>query len=148
MKIGARELALLAVGFVMGAGVAVLLTIAISPRDRNSPTQVVSQADTTTERCFKTLIAAMAANDYDQFVSVADNSFRRGITPSMFDSISQSLAPRMQRGCTPTYLGQFRQNGTQVSLWRLAFTDAGDDRLARMSMSQDRVGGFVITPAF
>jgi hypothetical protein len=106
-----------------------------------------SQADPTTQRCFDTLLAATTADDYDQFVSVADNSFRRAITPAVFHSVSQSLAPRMQRGCTPTYLGQLRQNGTQVSLWRLAFADGGDDRLARMSMSQDRVSGFLITPA-
>ena len=145
MKIKLRELALLAVGFVIGAVVAVTLT----PRAVHNAAQPAIQMDPTAQRCFNTLLAATAAGDYDQFVSVANDRFRRGITPSMFDSISQSLGPRMQHGgCTPTYLGQFRQNGTQVSLWRLAFTDGGDDRLARMSMSQDRVGGFVITPAF
>ena len=82
-----------------------------------------SQADTTTQRCFDTLLAATTADDYHQFVSVADDTFRRGITPTTFHSVSQSLAPRMQRGCTPTYLGQLRQNGAQVSLWRLTFAD-------------------------
>jgi hypothetical protein len=79
---------------------------------------------------------------------MADDTFRRSITRIAFQSISQSLAPRMQRGCTPTYLGQLQQNGAQVSLWRLTFADGGDDRLARMSLSQDRVDGFLITPAF
>ena len=148
MKIGAREIVLPAVGFVIGAIVAVLLISTSSRRVRNSPTQPTSQADTPTERCFNTLLAATAADDFDQFVSVADDTFRRGITPTAFHSVSKSLAPRMQRGCTPTYLGQFQQNGAQVSLWRLAFADGGDDRLARMSMSQERVNGFLITPAF
>jgi hypothetical protein len=146
MKIKVRELALLVVGFVIGAVVVFLLT----PRPvHNAPTPPASQIDPTAQRCFNTLLAATAAGDYSQFVSVANDTFRRAITPSRFDSISQSLGPRMQHGgCTPTYLGQFRQNGTQVSLWRLAFTDGGDDRLARMNMSQDRVNGFVVTPAF
>ena len=148
MKISTRELALLAVGFVIGAVVAVLLTTITSRSVRNSSTQPVSQADTASQRCFSTLLAATAADDYDQFVSVADDTFRRSITPTTFHSISQSLGPRMQRGCTPTYLGQLRQNGAGVSLWRLAFADGGDDRLARMSMSQNRVDGFLITPAF
>src|SRR5947209_2901987 len=108
----------------------------------------MSQADTTTQRCFDTLLAATAADDYDQFVCVGNNAFRSGIIPATFHSVSQSLAPRMQRGCTPTHLGELRQHGAQVSLWRLAFADGGDDRLARMSMSQGRVDGFLITPAF
>ena len=148
MKIRTRELALLAVGFVIGVVVAVLLTTTTSQPVHNAPTQAMGQTDITTEHCFNTLLAATAADDYDQFVSVADDAFRRGITPTKFHSVSQSLAPRMQRGCTPTYLGELRQNGALVSLWRLAFADGGDDRLARMSMSQDRVDGFLITPAF
>jgi len=146
MKIKVRELAFLVGGFVIGAGVAVLFT---ARPIHNAPTQTASQMDPTAQRCFNTLLTATAAGDYNQFVSVANDTFRRGITPSKFDSISQSLGPRIQHGgCTPTYLGQFRQNDTQVSLWRLAFTDGGEDRLARLSMSQDRVNGFVITPAF
>ena len=135
---------LVAVGFAIGAVVAALLTNTAS----RPPTQPVSQADTITQSCFDTLLAATAANDYDQFVSVADTTFRSSVNPSVFQSIRQSLAPRMQREFTPTYLGQLRQNGAQVSLWRLVFADGGDDRLARMSMSQDRVVGFLITPAF
>jgi len=148
MKIGAREIALLAGGFVIGAVVAALLTTTAFWLIRNSATQSTSQADTTTQRCFDTLLAATAANNYDQFVSVADDTFRSSITPDAFQSISQSLAPRMQRGCTPTYLGQLQQTGAQVSLWRLAFADGGDDRLVRISMSQGRLNGFLITPAF
>jgi hypothetical protein len=106
------------------------------------------EADITTQRCFNTLLGAMTAGDYDQFVSVGDEKFRKLFIPTTFHWISQSLAPRFQRGCTPTYLGQLRQKGVQVSLWRLAFADGGDDRLARMSVSRDGVGGFLITPAF
>ena len=147
MKIGARDIVLLAVGFVIGSVLAALLTTTAFWLIRNLPGQSTSRADTTTKRCFDTLIAATAADDYNKFVSVADDSFRTAITPDAFHTVSQGLAPRMQGGCTPTYLGQFRENGAQVSLWRLTFADGSDDRLARMSISQDRVGGFLITPA-
>src|SRR6185436_8731931 len=106
MKIGTREVVLLALGVVIGAAAAALLTTTTSQPVQNSPTQSVSQADTTTQGCFNTLLAATAAEDYDQFVSVADDKFRRAITPTRFHSITQSLAARMQRGYTPTYLGQ------------------------------------------
>ncbi|HWN95747.1 MAG TPA: hypothetical protein VNT99_11990 [Methylomirabilota bacterium] len=121
----------------------------VSKRPDQTPTaHVTSQADRNTQRCFDTLLAALKADDYDHYISVADDTFRRAITPDAFHSFSQRLAPLMQRGCTPTYLGQLRQNGAQVSLWRLAFADGDYEFLARMSMSQDRVTGFLITPAF
>jgi hypothetical protein len=139
MNTRTRDFTLLAIGLLIGGIVAVLLTTTKS---------AVSQADSTTERWFNTLLAATAADDYDQFVSVADEVFRGAITPTAFHSMCQSLAPRMQRGCEPTYLGQLGQNGAEVSLWRLTFADGGDDRLARMSVFHGRVNGFLITPAF
>ena len=82
------------------------------------------------------------------FVSVGVDAFRTGITADTFHSVSRSLAARFDHGCTPTFLGQLRQNSAQISLWRLTFTDGSDDRLARMNLSENRVDGFLITPAF
>src|SRR5829696_1913902 len=104
MKIRARELVLLAVGLVMGAVVGVLLTTIIIRFVLNSPAQAVSQPDSTTQRCLNTLLAATAAENYNQFVSVGDDRFRQGITQGTFQLISQGLAPRMQQGYTATYL--------------------------------------------
>ena len=153
MKFGAREIGWVAVGWVIGTVAGVLLATATSRPERNSPAQRISEVeilhpDLATQRCLDTVLAAAAAGDYDQFVSVADDGFRRVVTPTSFDSISKSLSPRMQSGFTPTYLGELRQKSGPVSIWRLAFADGGDDRLARMTVSQERVAGFLITPAF
>ena len=148
MKFGIREFGLLAGGFVLGAVAAAALTATVSWLAHKSATQAAIQADQSAQRCFDTLLSATAANDYKQFVSVADDTFRRSITPKDFQSISQSLAPRMKAGFTPTYLGKLRQEGTEVSMWRLTFADGGDDRLVRMSLAQDRVNGCLITPVF
>jgi len=148
MKIGTREIVLVAGGFVTGAIVAALFTTTVLLLVHRASTQRIGHADAKTQRCFDTLLAATAANDYNKFVSVADDTFRTSITPVAFQSISDSLAPRMQQGYTPTYLGQLRQSGAEISLWRLRFSDGGDDLLARMSLSQDRVNGCLITPAF
>src|SRR5882724_12570520 len=131
MKIGIREIALVAGGFVIGAIVAALFTTTAAWLVHRASTQSTGHADTKTQRCFDTLLAATAANDYNRFVSIADDTFRSSITPIAFESISQSLAPRMQQGYTPTYLGQLRQSGAEVSLWRLRFSDGGDDLFAR-----------------
>jgi hypothetical protein len=101
-----------------------------------------------TKSCFDTLLAATAAGNYEQFVSVGDDKFKSGIQPEMFHRVSQSLAPRMQKGCTPTFLGELRQNGSMVSLWQLRFADGGDDRLMRVSIAGGKVRGALVTPAF
>lgn len=153
MKFGARELGWVFVGLIMGVVVTLWSAGPASRPKHHSPAPTTVQEDAVepdaaTQRCLDTVLAAAQASDYDQFVSVADDGFRRVITPTAFDSISRILSPRMQGGFTPTYLGEFRQKGGQVSLWRLAFADGGDDRLARLSMSGARVSGFLITPAF
>jgi hypothetical protein len=106
------------------------------------------RADSATQSCFETLLAATAAGDYSRFVSVGDQAFRDGITPEMFHGVSDGLAPRVRSGCTPTYLGQLRQGEGQVSLWQLTFADGGDDALARMSMAHGKVDGFLVTQPF
>jgi hypothetical protein len=118
------------------------------PVGQADPRMPVSQADAPTQHCMTTFLSALTADDYDQFVSVAEDKFAKRLTPTAFHSFSQSVAPRMQGGCTPTYLGQLRQKGVQVSVWRLAFADGGDDLLARMTIAKDRISGFLMTPAF
>lgn len=148
MKIGPRETGLLAIGFVIGAFVAALLSTAAILVIQSARSQTANQPDATMERSLDTLLAAIAANNHQQFVAIADDAFGRHLTAKAFQSISESLGKRVQGGCTPVYLGQFQQTGSRVSLWRLEFADGGDDRLARLSMAQDRVTGFLVTPAF
>ena len=42
------------------------------------------------------------------------------------------------------YLGDMRQQGYHVTLWRLRFKDGSDDALATLSMKGDKVGGYWI----
>jgi hypothetical protein len=151
MKTTMRNIAWLACSFCAG------LLLCYGVLHRSPPAQppvqtptrdAGNQPDATMQRSFDTLLAATTADDYDQFIAVLGGPGRSRITPAAFHSLSQSLAPRLQRGCTATYLGQLRQNGVQVSLWRLAFADGGDEILARMSLSQNQVNGFLVTPAF
>ena len=148
MKFGTREIIWLTIGLVVGVVVGAVITGAASQLVQRATILRGTAADPKTFRHFSTLLIAMTADDYDQFVSVVTDPFRQQLTPETFHTISRSLAPRMRTGCTPTYLGQFRQTGTLITLWRLGFGDGGDDRLVRMSLSQDQVDGFVITPAF
>ena len=101
-----------------------------------------------TKSFFDTLLAATAADNFEQFVAVGDEKFKSGLKPEMFHHVSRSLAPRLQKGFTPTFLGELRQKGYMAYLWRLRFDDGGDDRLFRMGMAGDKVVGALVTPAF
>jgi hypothetical protein len=101
-----------------------------------------------TKSCFDTLLAATAADNFERFVSVGDEKFKSGLKPEVFHHVSRGLAPRLQKGFTPTFLGELRQNGYIAYLWRLGFDDGGDDRLFRMGMAGDKVVGALVGPAF
>jgi hypothetical protein len=101
-----------------------------------------------TKRCFDTLLAATAADDFEQFVSVGDEQFKRGLKPEVFHRVSRSLAPRLQKGVAPTFLGELRQSSYIASLWRLRFDEGGDDLLFRMALADSKVAGALVAPTF
>ena len=104
--------------------------------------------DDITKSCFDTLLAATVADHFEQFISVGDENFKRGLKPEVFHRVSQGLAPRLQKGFTPTFLGELRQNGYLASVWRLRFDDGGDDLLFRMAVAGGKVVGALVGPTF
>jgi hypothetical protein len=95
--------------------------------------------DDITKSCFETLWAATVADNFEQFISVGDERFKNGLKPDMFQRVSRGLAARIQKGVTPTFLGELRQDGYKASLWRLRFDDGGDDLLFRMGIAGGKV---------
>ena len=104
--------------------------------------------DDITKSCFDTLLAATVADNFEQFISVGDDNFKRGLKPDVFHHVSRGLAPRIQKGFAPTFLGELRQNGYMVSLWRLRFDDGGDDLLFRMAVAGGKVIGALVARTF
>ena len=90
----------------------------------------------------KKLLVAVEVGDYDGFVADGDAEFKAGLTKQMFEGVSAQLAPRMKEGYDTFYLGQLKQQGCQVYLWKLAFKDAGDDVLAKLVLKDGKVAGF------
>jgi hypothetical protein len=42
------------------------------------------------------------------------------------------------------YMGQLRQQGLDISVWKVSFQDQGDDLLATLNVQNGRVGGFFL----
>jgi len=104
--------------------------------------------DDITRSCFDILLTATAADNFEQFISVGDEKFKSDLKPEVFHHVSRGLAPRLQKGFTPTFLGELRQNAHMAYLWRLRFDDGGDDQLFRMAIARGKIVGALVGPAF
>ncbi len=103
-----------------------------------------AEPDPASQGIFKTLMAATAANDYDGFVSVCDNTMKAAITKTQLEAVSNQFAPRVKDGYDSDYLGELKQRGFAVHLWRLHFKSGGDDVLATLSVKDGKAGGFYL----
>lgn len=95
------------------------------------------------ENIAQKLILALTTKDHASFVSDGDASFKT-LKKEDFNSIAANLAPHFKEGYTLTYLGELRQQGYQVTLWKLTFKNGKDDALATLSMKEGKIGGFWI----
>ena len=100
--------------------------------------------DQATDDAFKNLMAATIADNYDGFVAGCDDAMKAAITKTQLASVSKQIEPRAKGGYEAEFLGDLKQKGYAVSLWRLRFKAGGDDVLATLSMKDGKVGGFYL----
>jgi hypothetical protein len=94
------------------------------------------------EATLNTLLAAIAANNYDVLVANAAPALKSRITRETFAQVSTQLSPRVKKGYKPQYLGSLKQQGVEVFLWKITFQDGGDEMLARLVIQENKVDGF------
>ncbi|MDD5503261.1 MAG: hypothetical protein PHH26_07355 [Candidatus Thermoplasmatota archaeon] len=87
------------------------------------------------------LLKAVEANDYKSFVSDGADAFKTGITKEIFEGVSKQMAPRIKKGYTVFYLGELKQQGMSVYLWKLVYKDGENDTLAKLVLTGDKVAG-------
>jgi hypothetical protein len=88
------------------------------------------------------LLKAVEANDYINFVADADDFFKAGVTKEKLDRASAQFSPRMKKGYQCSYLGELRQQGCRVMVWKLVFKDGGDDTLVKLALKDGKADGF------
>ena len=126
MKTSTFRSAVLAVALLSTA-----LAVAVAAGAQKEESVVVTQ-----------LITAVEQADYDGFVGGAPTL--RKLTKEQFAAVGALYGARLKRGYTITLLGELKQGGHRVSLWKIAFKDESDDALVTMSMKDGSVGGFFI----
>ena len=107
-------------------------------------TAVPTAPDPAAETIFKKLMAAAVASDYDGFMAECDTAMKAALTKTQLESVSKQIAPRLQPGYDAEYLGELKQRGYAVHLWRVRAKDGGDDYLATLSIRDGRAGGFYL----
>lgn len=90
------------------------------------------------------LITAIERSDYDTFVADADAPFQKALTKELFAKTCAHYSPQFQSGYETSYLGDLRQYGSQVTLWKISFKDRSDDALVTVVMKGGKLAGFWI----
>lgn len=90
------------------------------------------------------LFTAIETNNYDQFISQAGAAFKATFTQQMLSGLNELLSPKITKGYDKLYLGELRQKGYDVYLWKLAFKDNSDDILVRLVINDNKVVGFFL----
>lgn len=116
----------------------VLAALAVSPL-----AQAASAGGASDQPVVQQLLDAMAQNDYQGFTSQGTPEFA-AVGEPQFAQVASAIAPRLQGGYTVEHLGNLRQQGLDISVWKVSFQDQGDDLLATLNVQNGQVGGFFL----
>ena len=107
-------------------------------------TKVRPQPEAAVRAPFNRMLNAVEDDKFSAFVAPLDRTMRAAMTKNAFEDVVAQLAPRLKKGHSTVYLGQLRQGGFTVHLWKIKFKDGGDDTLAELSWKNRKVGGFLL----
>lgn len=114
------------------------------PAVKSSSPIVVNPIEPSCTPLLHKLLKAVEANDYESFVADGTDAFKIGITKQIFEGVSNQASPRLKKGCTCLFLGELKQQGCQVYLWKLVFKDGGDDGFAKLALKDGKVAGLLL----
>ncbi len=89
------------------------------------------------------LMAAIVKPDYEAFVADGEDAFKQ-LRKEQFEAFAAKIGPKLAAGHQFTYLGELKQKGYRVTLWKISFPDGSDDLVASLSVKDGKVGGFFI----
>jgi hypothetical protein len=94
------------------------------------------------------LLAAIQANDYDAFVAKGSPGFRAAIPTTGFARLSEQVGGRILHRQRLTTLGVVRRPEHVDWLFKLEFSDEGDDALVILPLDGWQVAGFIVNDPF
>jgi len=89
------------------------------------------------------LLGSLSSGNYADFVADGDSAFH-ALPQTAFASVVSQIGAKLKAGYNLAYLGELKQHGYDVTLWKLSFPGGGDDLLATLSIKDGKVDGFWI----
>jgi hypothetical protein len=102
------------------------------------------QKGLTVEKTLESLLRAIEKGDREAFVVHGTDQVKQGMTQPLMDVLKTQLGARLKKGYQASHLGQLKQGGHQVHLWKSTFADAGDDVVFRLAIKDGKVAGFFL----
>lgn len=94
------------------------------------------------ERVLVKMIEAVKAQSYDDFLSDADALLKSNLSRQQFEGLCGLYTAPLRKGYGFEYLGQLRQRGLPVYLWKIAVVDEQDEGLIKLVMKDGKASGF------
>jgi hypothetical protein len=96
------------------------------------------------EKTLLKMIEAVKAESYDAFLVDADASLKKQFSRQQFEGMCGLYTKPLKRGYAVEYLGQLRQRGMAVYLWKVSVPGEQEDVLVKLAMKDGRVGGVAV----
>ena len=106
-----------------------------------NPALAAPAAPAAVERVLVKMIEAVKAQSYDDFLADADAKFKSQFSRQQFEGICGLYTAPLRKGYRLEYLGQLRQRGAFVYLWKVSVVDGQDESLVRLAMKDGKVSG-------
>ena len=118
------------------AAVALCLVLA-----KQSSALAAPAAPAAAERVLAKMIEAVKAQSYDDFLTDADAKLKSQFSRQQFEGICGLYTAPLRKGYRLEYLGQLRQRGAFVYLWKVSVVDGQDESLIRLVIKDGKVSG-------
>lgn len=100
--------------------------------------------DAGVESKLHTLLGALEHGSLEEFTAPGDGAFKAAMTDAQISAIHSQLGQHFEKGYKAEYLGQLKQRGCDVYLFKVSFTDGSDDLAAKLVLRGGKVAGFWI----
>ena len=89
------------------------------------------------------IMQATKDENYQAFIADGNSAFKQ-ITELQFKAVCVQITPRLKAGYDLVFLGALKQQGYHVTLWKVAYSNGGDDELLTLSVKNGKIGGAYI----
>ena len=108
------------------------------------PALAAGAAPAGVERVLVKMIEAVKAESYDDFLTDADAQLKSNLSRQQFEGLCGLYTAPLRKGYKFEYLGQLRQRGMSVHLWKIAVVDGQDEGLIRLVLKDGKTYGFTV----